>query len=211
MTSQHTFAYKNITISGLPGNGSTTLLNALREELKLDGWKGFSGGEFMRAYATEKGLFDSAKTVHHDATVYGDDFDLQVDMGMREKLESEENWILEAWLSGFFAQGVPNVLKVLVTCSDDAVRIDRLVNRDNVTVEVAKKNIHDRYTTNLQKWSRMYAKQWNEWIVSVGKAKTDDPIDFWRPDLYDLVIDTYSTPKADSLKMVLERIRSDAI
>ena len=30
------YNYKNITISGLPGSGSTTLLDMLREELKLD-------------------------------------------------------------------------------------------------------------------------------------------------------------------------------
>jgi hypothetical protein len=63
----------------------------LREQLKFDGWKGFSGGEFMRAYAAEKGLFDSSNKLHHDATVYNDDFDRQVDMGMREKLQTEKN------------------------------------------------------------------------------------------------------------------------
>jgi len=59
--STNSYLYQNITISGLPGNGSTTLLNTLREALKEEGWKGFSGGEFMRNYALEKGLFDGAK------------------------------------------------------------------------------------------------------------------------------------------------------
>ena len=55
MTKQPAHQYKNITISGLPGAGSTTLLFRLKKELDFEGWKGFSGGEFMRTYAEEKG------------------------------------------------------------------------------------------------------------------------------------------------------------
>lgn len=205
----HSYKYRNITISGLPGCGSTTLLNLLRERLKFDGWTGFSGGEFMRAYAAEKGLFDDAKKAHHDASVYSDDFDRQVDMGQREKLESEEGWILESWLSGFFAQGVEGTLKVLMTCSDDAVRVDRLVNRDSVTVDEAKQHIQERYDKNYAKWSRMYAQEWNDWVVKAGKVSSSDPIDFWRSDLYDCVIDTFAINQQQALEIVLNAIQKD--
>jgi cytidylate kinase len=202
------YTYKNVTISGLPGCGSTTLLNELRENLKFDGWTGFSGGEFMRAYATEKGLFDANKKVHHDASAYSDDFDRQVDMGIREKVESQEHLIVESWLSGFLAQQVPGVLKVLMVCSEYSVRIDRIVNRDTITVEEAKHHLHDRYATNVAKWSRMYGEQWQEWVVKPGLAKATDPIDFWRPDLYDVVIDTYSTNQQQGLEIVLNAIKT---
>jgi cytidylate kinase len=202
----HSFTYKNVSISGLPGCGSTTLLDGLREELQYDGWKGFSGGEFMREYATEKGLFDAKSKEHHDANVYGDDFDRQVDLGMREKLSNEEHWILESWLSGFMAQGVSGTLKILMTCSDDAVRIDRIVNRDGVSVEEAKANMEKRYNTNVEKWRRLYSNQWQEWVVAAGKAKQEDPIDFWIPDLYDIVIDTYTQSKEDTLESVIHAI-----
>lgn len=202
----HNFTYKNISISGLPGCGSTTLLDGLKEELQYDGWKGFSGGEFMREYATEKGLFDAKSKQHHDANVYDDDFDRQVDLGMREKLSSEEHWILESWLSGFMAQNVPGTLKILMTCSDDAVRIDRIVNRDGVSVEEAKANIERRYRTNVEKWRRLYSEQWQEWVVAAGKAKQEDPIDFWLPDLYDIVIDTYTQSKEDTLESIIHAI-----
>jgi cytidylate kinase len=207
MSASHQYAYKNITISGLPGNGSTTLLNRLRETLKFDGWKGFSGGEFMRSYAAEKGLFDPTKTLHHDATVYGHDFDRQVDLGIREKLQTEEKWIVESWLSGFMAQGVPGTLKVLMTCSVDAIRIDRLVNRDHISIGEAKKHILERTQKNATKWKEMYAPEWQEFVVAPGQAKPDDPIDFWRPDLYDKVIDTYSTNQEDALQIVLDAIQ----
>lgn len=209
MVNIHAYNYRNVTISGLPGCGSTTLLNLLREHLKFDGWTGFSGGEFMRAYAAEKGLFDNSKSAHHDATVYSEDFDRQVDMGMREKLQNEDGWILEAWLSGFFAQGVEGTFKVLMTCSDDAVRIDRLVNRDTITVEEAKHHIQARYDKNYAKWSRMYEHEWNDWVVKAGKAKASDPIDFWHPDLYDCVIDTYSVNQQQALEIVLNAIQKN--
>jgi len=193
----------------LPGCGSTTLLNLLREHLKFDGWSGFSGGEFMRAYAAEKGLFNESTKAHHDATVYSEEFDRQVDLGMREKLRNEAGWILEAWLSGFFAQGIEGTFKVLMTCSDDAVRIDRLVNRDTITVAEAKEHIQARYDKNYAKWSRMYNHEWHEWLVKTGKVKESDPIDFWRPDLYDCVIDTYSMNQQQAFEIVLNAIQKN--
>lgn len=198
--------YKNITISGLPGCGSTTLLKELKEKLSSDNWIGFSGGEFMRSYAIEKGLFNPDKSTHHSATVYNDDFDRQVDYGMREKVSNQEKWIIESWLSGFMAQNVPGTLKILMTCSDDAVRIDRIVNRDGVDVMEAKESIHNRYQGNLEKWQRMYSKEWQEWVVAKGKLSKSEPIDFWREELYDLVIDTFSNNKEKTLQMVLDAI-----
>lgn len=202
------FTYRNITVSGLPGSGSTTLLNMLKqnESLVFGGWRGFSGGEFMRAYAIEKGLFDAKNKFHHEAECYDDDFDRQVDLGMREKLQSEKGWILEAWLSGFMAQQVAGVLKVLVICSDDAVRVDRIVNRDGISVAEAKEHINKRYQSNLDKWRRLYADQWQEWVVDAGTLSSDEPIDFWRPELYDVVIDTFSVNQQETLKTVLDAI-----
>ena len=198
--------YHNITISGLPGCGSTTLLHLLKEELQSDNWIGFSGGEFMRAYAIEKGLYNPAQSAHHSAAVYSDDFDRQVDYGIREKVQTQEKWIIESWLSGFMSQQVEGTLKVLLICSDDAVRIDRIINRDNVDVNEAKKSIQDRYQKNLAKWQKMYPKEWQEWVVQAGTLSDGEPIDFWRPELYDLVIDTFSHNKEATVKLVLERL-----
>lgn len=200
------YLFKNVTITGLPGCGSTTLMDLLREKLKFDGWVGFSGGEFMRQYAIEKGLYDSSKKIHHDASAYSEDFDRQVDLGIREKLQEQTHWIIESWLSGFMAQQVENVLKILVICSDDSVRVDRIVNRDGVTIEEAKKNIEQRYQTNLTKWQRVYAPEWQEWVVKPGLASKSAAIDFWQPDLYDVVIDTYSTNKDQALAIALDAL-----
>src|SRR5258708_19765178 len=189
--SQTSPAYQNITISGVPGSGSTTLLKLLKTN--LPDWQGFSGGDFMRAYALEKGLFKENKGLHHSAADYEDEFDRKIDFGMREKLEKEKNWILEAWLSGFLAQGIPGTLKVLLFCSDDAVRVDRIVNRDQWTVKTALENIRRRTHNNMNKWTRMYKDEWESWVVGSGKAKPGEPIDFWKQSLYAVCIDTYKT------------------
>lgn len=201
--------YKNVTISGLPGCGSTTLLNLLKEHLAEEQWVGFSGGEFMRAYAIEKGLFNPSQSTHHSAAVYSDDFDRQVDYGIREKVSSQEKWIIESWLSGFMAQNVPGTLKILMVCSNDAVRIDRIVNRDGVDVKEAKKSIQDRYQSNLAKWQRMYSKEWQEWVVKTGKLPATSAIDFWRSELYDLVIDTFSNNSEKTLQIALDAIKKN--
>lgn len=203
------FKYKNITISGLPGSGSTTLLKMLKENelMEFAGWTGFSGGEFMRAYAKEKGLFKENAGLHHSSSHYEDDFDRKVDMGIREKVSEGSGWIIEAWLSGFMAQNVKGTLKILMKCSDKAVKVDRIVNRDSVNSTDAIKNMHDRYLENLTKWQRMYKKEWNQWLVEKGRVKQSDLIDFWREDLYDVVIDTYSANQEQVLKIVLDAIK----
>ncbi len=204
---KYDYQYKNVTISGLPGSGTTTLLEMLKDKLKFDGWKGFSGGEFMRRYAVEKGLYDSTQKIHHSADAYDEDFDRQVDLGIREKLQQEEHWIIESWLSGFMAQNLDGVLKILVKCSETAVRIDRIVNRDEISIQEAKHHIVERYNTNLSKWKKLYKKEWQQWVVENGPAANDDPIDFWRPDLYDIVIDTFSTTKKQALQTALNVIK----
>ena len=200
--------YRNITISGLPGSGPPPPPPALRDHptLTFDSWSGFSGGEYMRDYASQKGLLDANGKLHHTANAYPEDFDREVDMSMRTRLQKENHWILESWLSGFFAQGVDGVLKVLMMCSNTAVRVDRIVNRDQVTADEALDNMNHRYKTNSAKWRKMYKQEWHDWVVATGTFDESDPIDFWHPDLYDIVIDTYSTNQVEAVDLVINAI-----
>ena len=193
--------FRNVTIAGLPGAGSSTLGINLAKAL---GWVYFSGGDFLRAYAIKKGLFDKNNNLHHPATVYSDEFDREVDYSLRERLKKDSGLIIDSWLSGFLAQGVTGVLKVLMVCGDGAVRVDRIVNRDGVSVEVAKTHIFEREKQNLSKWTRMYQKEWRDWV---GEAK----IDFYSPKLYDLIIDTYSHDREATLNLVLKKLRRENV
>ena len=183
--------YKSIAISGQPGAGRTTLLNNLKKTLKLLGFKFFSGGEWSRQYAIKHNLHDPSNPKHHLATIYDDKIDYEIDVAMREKLKKNGNFVVESWIAGWNMRGLKHVLKVLLIC-DDALRIDRIVNRDSLTVKEAKDSIQKREKENLKKWSKLYG-------VS----------DFWDPKHYDLVIDTYSNSKEEVLDKVLKELGYD--
>jgi cytidylate kinase len=195
--------YKNITISGLPGAGSTTLGKHLAKHL---GYKYFSGGDWMRSYAISNNLFDANSTVHHDQSIIQDEIDRQMDHGMRDKMIQESGCVYESWLSGFLAQQVEGTLKILVYCSDDAVRVDRIANRDDISINDAKEHIFAREDRNLKKWAKMYSGEWQDWVVKPGTLGKDEPIYFWRSELYDLAIDTYRLGKEETLEKALEVI-----
>lgn len=180
--------FRNITISGRVGVGSSTLLKALKEVLEPKGWKFFSGGEFMRQYAIEQGLISENDPKHHAATVYTDDFDKKVDYGMRDRLTKEDNLVVEADLAGFMGKDVSGVLKILLFC-DDALRVDRVANRDNSTISEAKEHVFERERQNVEKWKKLYGDY-----------------DFWDPKFYDLVIDTYSNSKTETVDLVLKKL-----
>lgn len=171
--------YRNITITGKICTGSTTLAIGLQEKL---GWKYRNTGQLFRDYMAKN------KTPLENTTSSPDSIHHELDNYVINQLKKGKEQIFEGWLTGFMARGIPGVLKVLLVC-DEALRIDRLVNRDNMTVSQAKKHIKKREAENFKKWSEMY------------KAT-----DFWEPRHYDLVIDTYSNSKEESLEKVLKEL-----
>lgn len=195
--------YRNITISGLPGAGSTTLGKHLAKHL---GFHFHSGGDFMRQYAIDNGYFDPKQSIHHAATAYPDDFDRKVDYGMRDNLFHKNGYVYESWLSGFLAQGAPDVLKILLYCSDDKVRVDRIANRDDISIIEAKEHIFSREHKNLEKWIKMYTPEWKEWVVGAKTVPASEPVYFWRPELYDLAIDTFGMGKEETLERALAEV-----
>ena len=181
--------YSSIAISGAPGAGRSTLLHNLKPIVEPWGWQTFSGGEWARQFAVKNGNHDPNDRSHHLATDYGDDIDHQIDAAMREKLsDPNAHYAVESWIAGWNMRELPHVLKVLLQC-DDSLRIDRLVNRDNLSVEQAKEHIQKRQETNFTKWKRMYGVT-----------------DFWDPKYYDLVINTYSNGPKQTLDMVLHAL-----
>ncbi len=181
--------YSSIAISGPPGAGRSTLLRNLKPIVESLGWETFSGGEWARQFAIASGNHDPNDPRHHKATDYGDDIDHQIDGAMRQKLSDPNVHVaVESWIAGWNMRALPHVLKVLLLC-DEALRIDRVVNRDNLTVEEAKTHLREREQVNMEKWNRMYG-------VS----------DFWDPKYYDVVINTYSNGPKETLNIVLQAI-----
>ncbi len=178
-----TEAYRVITISGKVATGTSTLAKNLTEAL---GWRYVNVGEIQRKY-------DRCHKIHENqqgATSRSDDHEQSIDDMTKKMLQTKKRIIYEAWLAGFMAQGIDKVLKILVTCSHDEVRIDRVVNRENVTIIQAKQWIKQREEENLKKWQKLYG-----------------PYNFWDPKYYDLVIDTYSSGPMETVGKVLDRLK----
>ena len=181
---------KNITISGRIGSGATTLAVKLSKVL---GWEMLEGGQIMRRVNKEVGA-DVVETNKRP-----DHFDLEYEEMVKKILREEKNRIVQSHLAGFDAQGIEGVYKILVVCEDEGgndkkdIRIDRLVNRDKISVEEAKHEVNEREKRNLEKWRRLYANNDETWV-------------YWDKKYYDLVINTYSHKKEETLKIALEAV-----
>ncbi len=181
-------AIRNITISGKVATGSSTLMHNLEPILQPLGWKFYSGGDFVREHCKELGL------KLEDAAARGDDFARSLDTQISNRLKNEEKLVIESWLAGFDAHNIAGVFKILLICPDEGVIIDRVVNRDGVTVDAAKEHIRVRTQENIKKWQRLYG-----------------PHDFWDPKRYDLVIDTYKNGPSETLEIVLRELSNSQI
>lgn len=175
------FNFDNITISGGVAVGTTTLMNNLRPYLEPYGWRFKSTGQFVREYTKENVL--------PLATLVSDDFDREIENRVLETLKSESNWVIEGWLAGFVGRELDNTFRILLTCSEPSLRIDRVVNRDKLTVNEAKNFIKLREEKNFKKWNRVYGKY-----------------DFFNPKFYHLVVDTYSSGQLEVVGKVLDKL-----
>jgi len=181
-----------ITVSGRIASGSTTLAEKLAEKL---GWKHIEGGEvFWEAVRKRMGL--SAQ----DTNLRPDHEDELFDEQLKKILHEKDHIVLETKLAGFNAQGISGVFKICVVCEntlgkDQAeIRIDRLVNRETLSMDKAKEEVLSREKNDIEKWQKLYAKGDPNWV-------------YWDPKYYDLVINTYSHNQDETLRIVLDDLK----
>ena len=181
---------KNITVSGRIGSGSTTLAKALSKKL---GWKHIEGGDIFWEQIRSRLSLDSKET-----NLRPDKEDQNFDAQLKKMLAEDKNLILETKLAAFNAQGITGVFKILVICEEDGIdkvdiRIDRLLNREDITVDQAKEEVVDREKNDLEKWRKLYAKGDPNWV-------------YWDKKYYDLVINTFDHNAEESLNLALEAL-----
>lgn len=174
------FKYKNIAVSGKIAVGTTTLAKNLKKAL---GWKHINAGDIQREYDRKHHINENKQ----GALARPDDHERQIDEMTKNILMKEPHIIYEAWLAGFMARNIPHTLKILVYCSENAVRIDRIMNRNKVTLEEAKEWLKTRELENIQKWEKLYGNY-----------------DFWNSKYFDIVIDTYKSGPMQTLGTVLD-------
>jgi len=181
---------RNITVSGRIGAGATTLATKLSETLH---WPLLEGGELFGRIHQELNISQV------DVLQRPDSFDLQFEEQIKKILTHEEHKIIQSHLAGFDIQGIEGVFKVLVLCQDPNgedkvdIRIDRLMNRDGISIEAAKHEAIERERENLTKFRKLYAQDDPDWI-------------YWDLKYYDLIVNTYSLNKEEALEFVLKNI-----
>lgn len=177
---------RNITVSGRIGSGATTLAHHIAEEL---GWEVLDGGKLFRELTKDHGYAGGRE----------DQFDLDYEKQVKDILSNRSHNIIQSHLAGFDAQGIDGVFKIFIVCEDKNgedkadVRIDRLVNRDDMSVEDAKHELKERDKQNLEKWRRLYANNDQNWV-------------YWDKKYYDLIINTFELNKSDALNAVKEAL-----
>jgi cytidylate kinase len=67
--------------------------------------------------------------------------DREIEKKTYDTFKNETHHVIEAWLAGFVARDLPKVLRIYLYCSDNALRVDRIANRDKVSTTEAKNNI----------------------------------------------------------------------
>ncbi len=182
---------KNITVSGRIGSGATTLAHHLAEAL---GWEILDGGKLFRAFTKDHGYAEDRS----------DQFDLDYEEKIKTLLREKSHQIIQSHLAGFDAQGIEGIFKILLVCEDSEgndktdVRIDRLVNRDNMSIDEAKHEAKERDRQNLDKWRRLYANNDPDWA-------------YWDKKYYDLILNTYEHNQEVTLKTALKMIGQSII
>jgi cytidylate kinase len=181
---------RNITISGRIGAGATTVAKKLSDVLS---WPLLEGGDLFEKIHKELNISQI------DVLQRPDSFDLQFEAQIKKILADEKNQIIQSHLAGFDIQGIAGVYKILVICQDPNgedkadIRIDRLMNRDGISLQEAKYEALEREKENLEKFRKLYAHNDPNWI-------------YWDTKYYDLIVNTYSLNKEEALKFVLKQI-----
>lgn len=173
--------YNNVTISGGVAVGKNTLMDNLKTYLEPLSWKFTSGGKLLREH-TKENVLPLAKLASKE-------FHNTLDARTRQLLTKEGHYVIEAWLAGFVARDLTDTLRILLTCSNDALRVDRVANRDKISIEDAKHFIKVRETDNFNEWKKYYGNH-----------------NFFAPQYYHLVIDTYSSGQMETLGKVLDKL-----
>lgn len=172
-----------VTISGLPGSGTSTASRAVAEALGL---AHVDGGQVFRAMAAERGVDLAAfgRIAEADPTI-----DVELDSRLARR-GHEGDVVLESRLAGWIAHNeqLPG-LRVWMAC-DDGERARRVAQREGRTPNEARRLNEAREASEAQRYLEYYG------------------IDIADLSPYDLVVDTTVTPKAEVAAQVVAAARA---
>ena len=172
-----------ITISGLPGSGTTTVSRLVADALGLDR---LPGGEVFRQMAAEAGMTLAEFGVHAQGHP---DIDRELDDRLAARA-AEGGCVIESRLAGWLAtrEGLPAV-RVWVDCADE-VRAARVAARDGTTVAQALVDNAARSELERARYRAVYG------------------IDLDDRSTYDLVLDSTMDPPERLAATIVDRART---
>ena len=137
-----------ITVSGPPGSGKSTTAAALADAFDLDH---VSGGDIFRELAAERGL--SALELNKQAEE-DDQIDRDLDRRLREIAATRDELVLESRLAGWMA-GEHADFRVWLD-APLSVRAERIADRENKSVELARKETGERSESEARRYLEYY-------------------------------------------------------
>ena len=136
-----------ITISGLPGSGTTTVAKLLAEKL---GYKLISAGEVFRRLAIERGMTLEEFSRYADENP---EIDLYIDRMQKELAEKEKDVIVEGRLSGWM---IKDAFKVWIY-ADPEVRYERIAKREGIEIGRARVETKRREEIEKRRYQKYYS------------------------------------------------------
>jgi cytidylate kinase len=166
-----------ITISGLPGSGTTTIARLLSKALSMEI---ISAGELFRELARDK---DLQLPQFNELAESSDDFDRWIDERQGEEALKREQVIAEGRLSGYF---VPTAeLKIWLKAPIE-VRAQRVAKREKISYEAALAAMKAREQSEHKRYEAYYGIDLNDLAI------------------YDLVIETSRWRENDIVTLILQ-------
>lgn len=168
-----------LTIGGLAGTGTTTAAKVLSEKLDIPF---LSTGSIFREMAKERGMsvLEFSEFAEKDNNI-----DIEIDRRQAELAKSSDNLILEGRLSAYFVEA--DLKLWLITPFD--VRAERIADRENKTVDLAKKEIIIREESEALRYKDIH------------------DIDISSMDIYDLVINSGSFSPEQIADIIIDTLK----
>ena len=140
-----------ITISGHPGSGTSTLVDAI---CKIKSWSSLNGGEIFRMEAKNRGL-----SLSDFGDLCANDF--SVDKSLDDILKSNMTDVsgpdvMESRLSGWWAHLLElDCVRIWIDVNE-TVRANRVVKREGISFETALSENSKRSAKDLARYDEMY-------------------------------------------------------